>query len=233
VIRDLHHWRRALERNVGLALAGDAPEAIHQVRVATRRLRCFLALQGRRALGGDLQALGRALGPARDLHLVGGIPPMRAWARARGVKARAEAAEVLRSPRTSGLLAALRSLPGQPGRHAGRELKQLERRARRALAQRDAADEGTFGERTHRLRQAVRRLRYARDALGLPVSELAAAQEELGAYCDLLAMRRLLALWAEDTGAEAGPALARLDAALRRPVPGYGHANQAHQPDGR
>jgi CHAD domain-containing protein len=65
----------ALRRHAKGARKGKDPEAVHQMRVATRRLRAALrALTGRvaapKALRGRLQWLGRRLGAVRDLDVI-------------------------------------------------------------------------------------------------------------------------------------------------------------------
>ena len=215
--RDLHFWLGHLERHLAEARRRDQPEDVHQVRVAARRLRATLELQGHAALVGDLQALCRTLGPARDLHLAARIPQLRAWAQARAAEARRTVLEVAASARTRGLLEALRALPAGPTAAGQRELKRRTRAVRRALARWDGAAGADRVEATHPLRRQVRRLRYAREALGLPAEAVAGVQDALGGFCDLLALRRLLASWAQDTGADAKGALARLDRALSEP----------------
>ena len=68
--------RRIVAHDPGTRLGSD-PEELHQMRVATRRLRAFLRAGGKsldrewaRALRDELQWLGRALGPARDLDVL-------------------------------------------------------------------------------------------------------------------------------------------------------------------
>jgi CHAD domain-containing protein len=218
---DLHRWRSRLEQQARKVATSGTPEAIHQVRVATRRLRCALELLGRRALIDDVRALCRDLGPARDLHLMEAMPPLRPWARTQMGQAQADVVNRLASARTRGLLDALRALPAEELESAWSRLARMERRLLRALDQRHAASAETWAEATHRVRRLVRRLRYAREALGLASPELEAAQEALGSFCDVLAVRRLIVRWAAETGVDARAAVARLDAALsgpRRPV---------------
>jgi triphosphatase len=58
------------------------PEAVHQARIATRRLRSdlptlrdFVDARWASQLGGELRALGAELGAARDID----VRPLRAW----------------------------------------------------------------------------------------------------------------------------------------------------------
>jgi CHAD domain-containing protein len=216
--RDLGYWLRHLEAHARLARGRDAPEDVHQLRVATRRLRAALELQGREALVGDLRALGRELGPARDLHLAAELAPLAPWAREATARERPLVLAALDTPRTRGLLAALRHLPAAPGPDADRELARRTRAVEKALRQLDRAKPEAWALALHRLRRQVRRLRYAREALGRPARQLADVQEGLGAFCDLLALKGLLERWARDTGAESPGALARLDRALSGPA---------------
>lgn len=78
------HLRAMLERQYAQILAHDPgtrlgrdPEELHQLRVATRRLRAFLRaarplleLEWAEALRGELRWLGQALGPVRDLDVL-------------------------------------------------------------------------------------------------------------------------------------------------------------------
>jgi CHAD domain-containing protein len=68
--------RRLLAHDPGTRLGSD-PEELHQMRVATRRLRAFLRVGGKSLqrewssfLRDELAWLGRALGPARDLDVL-------------------------------------------------------------------------------------------------------------------------------------------------------------------
>lgn len=175
-------WLMHLDDARTLALAGDA-EGVHQVRVALRRLRVWV---GFRKLGSLEEELGwacRALAPLRDLDVFGGVLSGEALEALR-TDAVEEAAKALESERWLALresLAALR--PPRRGK-AKRALPGLEKKLKKL---RRVMKPGN-GAALHRMRRALRRVRYTRDWLGLDTSDLAAEQEWLGAVCDLLAL---------------------------------------------
>lgn len=171
------------------ALAGSADvDAVHDMRVAARRLRAALQVFGRgAALGGRERSVKRlqdALGQVRDLHV------QLAWldAAARGQRGagrvalrglRAQAARSLgaceaqlgrelRRWRERSVPSLLRDLEAlrDGGRYAGpRSLRHLQRslaRVRRRLRTYDAAPDALSA---HRLRIAVKRLRYEAEVL--------------------------------------------------------------------
>lgn len=167
------------------------PEAIHQARVALRRLRSalrlFAPLLPRRFVRHWLAVWGRlarALGPAREADvrldwllpaMAGlGLPhdaqvPLLAHARAQRVAAHAQAADAFREAAYGlNLLAFLRAvlaMPDRPGEAlpdwANQRLGRLHARLQMAAAQ--ALREGPEGR--HRLRLAVKRQRYAMEFL--------------------------------------------------------------------
>jgi CHAD domain-containing protein len=103
-----------LEAHLPLALSGEDPEGVHQVRVAGRRLRAYLDLLGFRVLKDDLRFLVRQAGRVRDLEVaLGGPLPQgfRGHLRAELAEARRSLVALLRSPWMGALLRALRHLP--------------------------------------------------------------------------------------------------------------------------
>lgn len=167
------------------ALAGDA-EGVHQVRVSLRRLRVWLGFRRRQqALDRELRWLGRALAPLRDLDVFDAVLTDEAKAALRD-EALQGALQALRSERCDALSAALAEVRWPRRRRAARGLAKLER----ALEARRAAAGSGDGAQLHRLRRALRRVRYAREWLGLEARPLAAEQDQLGALCDLLALAR-------------------------------------------
>lgn len=166
-------------------------EYIHQMRVATRRLRTVLSMARRRedhALTAHLLAetgwLGRALGPARDWDVLveetlpacaaaHGAPSgyLRLLADAAEARRRARAAAVaaVASPRYGELvidLLAWLELPPPPGRKgaAASAREQLERRHRSVLRL-GQPEVLVNDEARHRLRLACKKLRYAAESL--------------------------------------------------------------------
>lgn len=185
--------RRILVHDPGTRLGSD-PEELHQMRVATRRLRAFLRAGGKSldrqwasSLRDELAWLGRALGPARDLdvlveYLSAEIESVGADAEAGAsliagleaerAAARRDVVEALSSDRYLELLDRLDGvsrpeLSGNEKPLADRWRKAW-KRARKSLS---ALDEDSPDEELHEARIDLKRARYA--------AELAA--HELGA----------------------------------------------------
>jgi len=174
-----------LERNVDAFEAQPEPNAVHQMRVAVRRLRALLGAfrpvlpkAQRKRLAADLKRFQKCLGPARDLDvflddvlpdlriapartLLAGaarVPHRRAYARVHGV-VRGPIPHRVRSG-FAGLIDALAAAP--EGKRSGRALgrKILERR-HRALVRRLGGAKARSDERLHALRIRIKKLRYA------------------------------------------------------------------------
>lgn len=221
----LHH----LLVNEPVLRARQDPDAVHQMRVALRRLRAALSLfrpvlddESRPALARELKWLADSLGEARDLdvYLAGTLAPLHEEGRdpalsdeiasvaARRDEAYATARAALASDRFRHLLldlvawveagpwlAADHPLRDAPARAFAREaLRRRRRRIRRRGANLAALDD----EARHRLRIAVKKLRYAAEFFGSLyrgggrtkrrkafVGALEALQEQLGALNDL------------------------------------------------
>jgi CHAD domain-containing protein len=185
--------RDALRDNEAGVRAGDA-EAVHDMRVATRRLRStlrtfrpLLPADRTEPLRGELRWLGERLGAVRDgdvmaarlAEAVAAEPPelvrgpvaerIRERLGARTGRARELLVEALDSSRYRMVLADLdRVAPeGEPtGRELLRPARKAVRRADRRLA---AADEATGPARDlqlHEARKAYKRARYAAEAVG-------------------------------------------------------------------
>ena len=246
-------------RELDLRLAANrTAEAIHDLRVATRRLRAALAMFGGDTLAGtrrEVKRLGRALGDVRDLDLqvewLAQQPALRLLLdekRARLHEREAALHQVRERfhPIAARLGDALATFEEGHGRLGGRPMR---RRLRRRLRQLqplvaegiDSPDPRT----THRLRIAIKKLRYHAELLEAALSdevppllaELVPLQELLGDLHDhdvrvaellrwvirvpaddLVAGRALLGdeLAARDRGAaELGLALRKLAAAKR------------------
>lgn len=204
-----------------LETAGEpSVEAVHQLRVALRRLRSLLSVFRRQWAPGDptalrtgLQDLSRACGETRELDvLLGRADPAGALAPVL-IAARRRAAEALVET-LSGAPARMTLLEGlifaeagdwrtRPGAGSGAESGlsgDLRRRWRRIRRLGDAfTDLGP--EERHDLRLRIKALRYALDALDLPEwrplaealsPRLRAAQDALGALNDADAAKGLL-----------------------------------------
>ena len=215
-----------LEHDPGTRLGSDI-EDLHQLRVATRRLRAFLRagrplLQAEPtdALRGELGWLGSALGPARDLDVLiehfrteseavgGGAADLVATLEARRLEARTVLLEALESERYLRLLDSLEAFVDSPPFADGasvslaaiwwKETKKL-RRAVAALG-----DEPPDGE-LHAVRISVKRARYAAELAAHELGPAGAAfvertktaQDVLGAHQDSTVGIEQVRSWAQ------------------------------------
>ena len=179
---DAKAWLEHLEGARTLALAGDV-EGVHQVRVCTRRLRVWLGFKGHTALQEELRWLGHALALSRDLDVFGEVLTAAAAKNLR-VRAMELTVNALESERWSMLRQRLEQVRAPKKSKAKRALRKLERRLKKRRAELPGGD----GAALHRLRRALRHVRYAREWLGVDTAELAGEQDQLGAVCDLLAL---------------------------------------------
>jgi CHAD domain-containing protein len=197
-LSDVRQYEQALAERI-------TPDGVHDMRVATRRLRAALALFERRrqlcAAHDTVEKLGEALGAVRELHVQQrwlGMAAERAGDDERpGIQALAEQRKKKLEPRLPGLQAALEKwttdtaevlaaittldVRGRLGGHRVR--KRLRRRlkdvARRMAAVRKSDDAHT----AHSLRIGVKKLRYdlelAEPAFPEPVKAMLARLEPL------------------------------------------------------
>jgi len=199
------HWIARLRASLAAARLGIDAEAVHDVRVAAARLRVGLELAGRDALRADLRWLRRACGRARDLDVAAELTAERVdaaefagWLAHERALEQAPLASRLQGERVAGLLEALelagaRELraesPAVPARSAPALARHL-RRAVRAGARFEL--EPQCVERAHELRRRLRKLRHAREWLGLDAQPIERATQALGACNDRSTARALL-----------------------------------------
>lgn len=187
--------RKLMEHDPGVR-RGDDPEALHQMRVATRRLRSDLSTfrpvldrSWTEPLRDELAVLGTALGRVRDTDVVGarlatlartvpGVEPRTLAAltdlvTASAAAARADLLALLRSRRYTDLLEDLVEAADAPPviRHAGRRartaLVPLARRSWRRLDRFVGRLHGTPTDADlHEVRKRAKRARYACEAVG-------------------------------------------------------------------
>lgn len=219
----------ALTSVVTSALAGE-PEAVHQTRVASRRLRevlpAFVAADTRRGrdVAAAVRRVTRALGSVRELDVALGLfdaavtadglrPVARATARRALQTARSSALRQARTTLTPARVARLRArldaltAPTAPTAALDREGMSAALHARTLRAGRrlrKAVDHVTTvyaPARLHRVRIAVKRLRYALEAEGAArgarrassqVQQLRAIQDLLGRAHDLHVLEEFL-----------------------------------------
>ena len=212
-MNQLSHLTKALRARAATlgelepAVRDDAPDAVHQMRVAARTLRANLRTfgdvlpHGERRIGlvEELQWLGDALGPAREaevlraqvLDLLARTPselvigPVRERVEAVFELERESAlgfvAEALDAPRYRRLLKDLDDYLESSKPDAPPDLSRLHKRVRKRMhaalpmphgPERDVA--------MHDARKAVRRTRYAVEALGQPSKHIKALADVLG-----------------------------------------------------
>ena len=183
-------WLEHLEQHLPIASLGQDPEGTHQVRVAAARLDVWLRLDGRRILRDDLRWLRRAGGAVRDIDVVleRGVP---AGTEALLVQQRSSAqrlfVHLLGRPRVRALRESLALLPPLQRWKAEQGLEEWSKSARRFGRRTDFVKDPLA--RLHRLRRGLRRLRYAREWLGLETEAMRKQVSVLGDLNDLAVKR--------------------------------------------
>ena len=205
-----------------LRVRRDAPDAVHQMRIASRRLRSALTahrnvLDRERTdpVASALRELGRRLAPARDAEVLretidaelAALPselllgPVRAEATRHFARveseARAAVLAALDSPEHRALRDALDDLLERPplNRHARRPAgKELQVRStiRRLRRAMSAALDGGDDTALHAARKAAKRLRYAQEVTGARRRGLKNLQQALGHHQDVVVARPVL-----------------------------------------
>jgi len=186
-------WLKHLLQFLPIARAGTDPEGVHQVRVACARLLVWLELGGWRVLRDDLRWLRGHAARLRDLDVLRAEDPSAFRDEGLGTEldvARGELLQALDDPRLGSLILALSSMPPIPSRKARAVASRLARvclRRGRALGARRGSVQAL-----HRLRCAVRRLRFGLEWMGAEVPQIVELQEAIGIVCDhAVALRQL------------------------------------------
>jgi CHAD domain-containing protein len=228
--------QRILAHDPGTRLGSD-PEELHKMRVATRRLRAFLRAGGTlldpdwsSSLRSELQWLGRALGPARDLdvltdYLAAEIETLGEDAAAgrslldglgaERAAARQAVVEALSSDRYLALLDRLDRVTapvvsGDETPLANRWRKEW-KRAKRAIS---ALDDDSSDQELHESRIRLKKARYAAELAGHELgrkgerfaSAASKLQDFLGAHQDAAVAEERIRAWAAGPGVPAGVA---------------------------
>lgn len=183
----IDRWLRHLKRYLKVSRVGIDPEGIHQVRVATRRIDAWLVLGGWRVYRDDLRWLRDRASAVRDLDVLlmrKGLPrSLRAPLMARKRQTHAEFILACDDARLTALVVGL---------SVARPIQVAE--ARRRLGRlfdvvfevgKDVEENSGMIESMHRLRRALRRLRYALELLDSSTAPLKRIQELLGNLNDL------------------------------------------------
>ncbi len=203
------------------AVRADEADAVHRMRVASRRLRGAFRAYGPplRGVVGELRWFGSVLGRARDSEVLGerllaqarALPPecgrdelvarLTAWSHELSEQARPEVLAALDGPRYADLLATLGRLAAQPppgdGLPALADLARREQRRVSARLREAAADGGADGDRAlHEARKAAKWARYLGETAGPPAEKftarMKALQELLGEHQDSVVARAAL-----------------------------------------
>ena len=182
--------------NVPGAIDGRDPEYLHQLRVGIRRLRTVFLVFQATALGRRLRKLARPLGEARDWDV---FVARFGRGKAERMAARRRCRRALESAEFRAFIVDARRFRGKTGAasvvaFAAKALDHLHRRTLKRARDVDWRNEG----RRHRVRIAVRRLRYACDFFSPCFDDsrrylrgLADLQDLLGNLNDIAVARRL------------------------------------------
>jgi CHAD domain-containing protein len=239
-IRLQNQVAQLLVHDPGTRLGGD-PEDLHQLRVATRRLRAFLrAARGlltrerSEQLRADLGWLGSALGPLRDLDVLvdyfrgevealgpdaDGAPDLVSTLEARRADARAALLEAMGSERYLALLDDVEAFAADPPLEKGSDTKlsaiwwKETKRLRKAV---DRLDSDPSDEDLHAVRILVKRARYAAELAANELGDLGAAFVERAKTAqDVLGMHQDASVGSELIESWAGDRPELQDAATR------------------
>ena len=178
-------WLHHLVEHLPIARAGEDPEGVHQVRVASARLLVWLELGRWRVLKDDLHWLRGRVSRMRDLDVLRAEDPSAFRAKRLDrdlVIARRELLQALDDPRVESLILALSSMPPVPIRKP----RSVARRLAKVCLRRGVAlrARGHSLDALHRLRCAIRRLRFAFEWTGHEVPRIVELQEAIGTVCD-------------------------------------------------
>lgn len=182
--------------NVPGAIDGRDPEYLHQLRVGIRRLRTVLLVFEAKQLGRRLRKLARPLGDARDWDV---FVARFGRGKVERMAARRRCGRALESAEFSAFILDARHLRGKAGAGplAAFAAKALDRLHRKTLKRARSVD-WRNEKRRHRVRIAVRRLRYACDFFSSCFDDsrrylrgLADLQDLLGDLNDIAVARRL------------------------------------------
>lgn len=163
----LDRWRSTLKDAVRDPHA--SPRAIHDMRVAARRLRTYCRLVNRKDTAAELSWLIHRTSKLRDLDVV--RHPQR-----RAVAERTQ--EALSSHRVRRLLSTLARLPDLDAKHAEHRIRRLKKKVKKRSRKLDHVDA------LHALRRALRELQYARQWSGKKAKKTEALQQRLGDVID-------------------------------------------------
>jgi hypothetical protein len=213
-------WLEHLRKHLPVARLGADPEGVHQIRVACARLLVWLELGRWRVLRDDLRWLRGHAARVRDLDVLRAEDPSAFLEGERQAALRAAREELVRAldgPRVGSLMCGLQSMPNVPPRSAravtSRLARSCLRRGRRLGAR------GAPVQKLHRLRCAVRRLRFALEWRGIEAPKAVELQRVIGVVCDHATALRQMERGPEGVGAGDRKARAQIARALRLSLP--------------
>jgi CHAD domain-containing protein len=178
--------RRFVQSLAPLRKGADA-DRTHRLRTSASRLKTWLELADERALIDDLSWVRDRAADVRgiDVALRRDPPPaLRTWLASERERKHASMALALERPRVAALVEALGRLEPIRTRDAKERLPAFVDRVRRRGAR---LTQDASATRFHRVRRALRRLRNAREWLGLDVDELGEALDAFGTLNDTTA----------------------------------------------
>jgi CHAD domain-containing protein len=190
----IDRWLRHLKRYLKVARSGIDPDGVHQVRVATRRIDAWLMLGGWHVFRDDLRWLRQRASAVRDIDALlerPGLPrTLRSPLMNLKHKAQAEFADACDDTRLAALMVGLASI--RPIKLS--ETKKRLHRISEAVVKAGEAAEGNGNdlELLHRLRRALRRLRYGLEFFGASTTTIKRLQETLGNINDLVVALRCI-----------------------------------------
>ncbi|MCC6811314.1 MAG: CHAD domain-containing protein [Deltaproteobacteria bacterium] len=183
--RHLSRWRRQLLGSLSLAeRTGDA-EAVHDLRVAARRLRAYARIAHDERLDRDLRKAIHATNALRDFDVAielgssGGELRKPRADEARRVRHALGRKEMKRLERE------LANVPPVSRGDAKRRIAELRKKATRLRRGAHSIDD------THALRRTLRELQYCLDWIGEDSAAVEARQRDLGAIVDKAVLRRV------------------------------------------
>jgi CHAD domain-containing protein len=206
----IDRWLRHLKRHLKVARLGIDPEGVHQVRVATRRVDAWLVLGGWRVFRDDLRWLRDRASAVRDIDVLllrKGLPrSLKPPLMARKRQFHAEFILACDDPRLAALMVGLTAIHPIDEAEARKHVHSLFERV--FECGKELEENGLTIEAMHRLRRALRRLRYGLEFLEKSTAPLKRLQEMLGNLNDLaVALRSIDQLPADKTPAKFRAAL--------------------------
>lgn len=198
-------WLEHLRAYLAIARRGEEPSGVHQVRVASRRLDVWLRLGDWHVLRDDLRWLRSTCASARDLDVLAARRDLPAdfhdWLVQRRRSEQGGLREALDHERVEAILDALAAMPPVSVARARAAVKKIMAAVLDRGSQVDHASADT--EALHRLRRALRRLRFGLEWVGEPADALIKLQDAFGDLNDRAVLMRWIEQYPEQDDAAA------------------------------